>query len=112
LLESEFAQILVYPSAVSSQVPPKTDPTGKIRIEAEVQADNERYLVTNPAISYTSVTQGRRGGFLQDLIDDARIRYIMGLVDDAGYDALIENWRKMGGAAYVSELNEAHAKAK
>lgn len=103
----DMAQVLVFPSAPSATVAVKSTPGSVIRLEAEVQADNEKHLVTNPAVGLTSAMQARRGAYLQDLIDDARVRYIMGLVDDTGYQALVEHWRQVGGDQLIQEINEA-----
>ena len=37
----------------------------------------------------------------------ARIQYIVGSIDAAGYDAAIENWKSMGGTKVIEEVNAA-----
>lgn len=112
LAGSDMAQVLVYPSAPSAAVVVTSVPGSVIRLESEVQADNEKHLVTNPAVGLTSAIQARRGAYLQDLIDDARIRYIMGLVDDQGYQALVTHWREAGGDQQIREINESYQRLK
>jgi len=107
----DMAQVLVFPSAPSASVSVAPTPGSVIRTEAAVQADNEKHLVTNPAVGLTSAIQARRGSYLQDLIEDARVRYIMGVVDDAGYQALVDHWRQSGGDQLIREINESAQKA-
>jgi putative aldouronate transport system substrate-binding protein len=104
----DIAQIMVFASAASGQVPFTPDQPGKLRTEPAVQAENENFLVTNPAIGLTSSVQSKMGGYLQDLIDDARIRYIMGLIDLDGYDKIIDRWKQAGGNTLIEEINKSN----
>jgi putative aldouronate transport system substrate-binding protein len=52
------------------------------------------------------------GQQLDNIIGDARIQYIVGQIDDAGFDAAIELWKKTGGDDYIREINELYKAAK
>lgn len=72
--------------------------------------DNEPYVVNNPAYSLISETYVTKGAELDNLIKDARIKFIMGAIDERGWNAAVEQWRKTGGDQVIAELNAEHAK--
>ena len=41
---------------------------------------------------------------------DARERYIMGEIDEAGYDAAVESWYAQGGSKIAEEYTAAYKK--
>jgi putative aldouronate transport system substrate-binding protein len=84
-----------------------------IRIKvAETILANNKVAVANPAAPYVSQTYTTNGAQLDNIIEDARVKYIVGQIDDAGFDAAIENWKKQGGTAVIKEMNDEHAKYK
>lgn len=78
----------------------------------KVQEDNLKIAVPNPAEPYVSQTYATKGAQLDNIIEDARVKYIVGQIDDAGFDAAIELWKKSGGNDVIKEYNEQHAKYK
>jgi putative aldouronate transport system substrate-binding protein len=62
-------------------------------------------------IPLESTTASERGTELQKLIIDATIKYIMGQVDEKGFDAEIKKWNESGGEAMKKEYEEAYKKA-
>jgi len=79
---------------------------------AEVQKANEAIVVGNPAEPFVSEVYAQVGQQLDNIIGDARIQYIIGQIDDAGFDAAIELWKKTGGDDYIREINELYKAAK
>ncbi len=71
---------------------------------------NERYIVPNPAHTLESETYAERGKELEQLITDAETKFIMGKIDELGWKAEIEKWRKAGGDAMIREYEEAYRK--
>ncbi|WP_274652677.1 extracellular solute-binding protein [Paenibacillus humicola] len=67
-------------------------------------------LVVNPAAAYISPTFNQKSADLNKIINDARIQYIMGQIDEAGWKNALDNWRKSGGDQVTEELNEQYAK--
>lgn len=74
--------------------------------------DNAKVAVVNPFAPLDSPTFLEKGAKLQKMIDDARIKYIMGIIDEAGWKAVIEQWRKEGGAKMIEEYKAEYAKLK
>lgn len=72
--------------------------------------ENEKYIVGNPAEPLISNTYTMKGAQLDTMINDARTKFIVGQLDEAGYKAALEQWRKSGGDDYIREINEEYAK--
>ncbi|GGG13448.1 lipoprotein LipO [Paenibacillus albidus] len=111
LLESEVEglnQMLTYiPEDISKKV--KETP---LRIkQAEVLKANEALVVVNPAESFISSVYSQKGSQLDNIINDARIKFIVGQIDEAALLSAFEVWNKTGGDDLIKEMNELYAKA-
>ncbi len=71
--------------------------------------DNASIAIANPATPLISETHVERGGELQKLIDDAKVKFIMGQIDEAGWQASVDNWLKTGGSNIIDEYTKAYA---
>jgi putative aldouronate transport system substrate-binding protein len=78
----------------------------------KIPQDNLKTAVSNPALTLSSATNSERGKELEQMIYDAQTKYIMNKIDDAGWQAEIEKWRKAGGDLVIKEYEEAYAKMK
>jgi putative aldouronate transport system substrate-binding protein len=65
--------------------------------------------VVDPSIGLISQTQIEKGEQLKVLIKDSSTQYILGKIDDAGLDAAIEQWKKIGGSQVATELAELYS---
>jgi len=65
-------------------------------------------FVVNPAAGYNSPTYDEKRTSLEKLINDARVKYIMGEIDEAGWKAVLENWHRSGGDQVLEELNKEY----
>lgn len=79
--------------------------------QTEVQKTNEATIVTNPAEALISAVYTQKGSQLDNVINDARIKFIVGQMDEAGLKSAFEVWRKTGGDELVKEMNELYASA-
>lgn len=77
----------------------------------QVMDENEAIVLPDPAYPLVSKIYAQRGQQLDNIIGDARIKYIIGELDDAGFDEAIETWMNSGGEDYVKEINELYAEA-
>ncbi|WP_243735150.1 extracellular solute-binding protein [Paenibacillus turpanensis] len=75
-------------------------------------ADNNNILINNPASAYSSPTEDHKGLQLQQIITDATYQYILGKMDESGFQAAVEKWKSEGGDKVIEEYNEQHAKFK
>ncbi|MDQ1909943.1 extracellular solute-binding protein [Paenibacillus sp. GD4] len=74
----------------------------------QIPKDNLTNMVSNPALTLTSQTNTERGKELEQMIADAQTRYIMGIIDDAGWEAEVDKWRMAGGDRMSKEYEEAY----
>ena len=42
---------------------------------------------------------------LQEIINDATYNYILGGIDEAGFDTEVEKWKNQGGSNIIEEFN-------
>lgn len=78
----------------------------------KVVADNLQNVVPNVALTLTSKTYIEKGAELDTMIRDAQTKYIMGKIDDAGWEAELGRWKKAGGDKVMEEFTAEHAKLK
>lgn len=76
--------------------------------ELDIIAGNEDIVVANPAEPLVSKVYGQRGAQLDDIIGDARIKYIVGQIDESGLDEAEKLWLKSGGQDLIDEMNELY----
>ncbi|KKI92532.1 sugar ABC transporter substrate-binding protein [Bacillus sp. SA1-12] len=77
----------------------------------ELIKENAEFADLDPTVPLDSQTANERGTELQKIITDATIKYIMGEIDEKGFDAEVEKWKKSGGDAMTKEYEEAYKKA-
>jgi putative aldouronate transport system substrate-binding protein len=80
--------------------------------ENEIMKQNEEIVVPNPAASLISDVYAQKGQQLDNIINDARIKYIVGQIDDKGLKDAIKLWRSSGGDDYVAEINKLYKENK
>ncbi|MCY9668117.1 extracellular solute-binding protein [Paenibacillus alginolyticus] len=87
-------------------------PGSPIRAKAaEVKAANEKNMVPNPAEPLTSAAYTQKGAQLDQIIADARVKFIVGKIDEAGFKAEVDKWKSTGGDDFIKEINEAYTVA-
>ncbi|PTM56572.1 extracellular solute-binding protein [Desmospora activa] len=76
----------------------------------ELVKDNNEILINDPAAPLHSDTQLKKGTRLQEMIDDATYQFMVGKIDEKGFNKVVENWKKDGGDQIIKEYNEAFKK--
>ncbi|WP_078546762.1 extracellular solute-binding protein [Litchfieldia alkalitelluris] len=103
---TDLNQILPGITGIRYYTPEKTEVAIKVD---ELMKENEKYVVANPAASLLSEVYATKGQQLDNIINDARIKFIVGQIDEAGFQDAIEVWKKSGGEDYIKEINELYA---
>lgn len=67
------------------------------------------YAVYNLSVPLLSDTYTENGTYLNKIIHDAEVQYIMGMIDEDGWWAAVDQWLTSGGAQVTAEYN-AHYK--
>jgi putative aldouronate transport system substrate-binding protein len=78
----------------------------------KMEPEGLQYAVHNPALTLTSATYAERGKELDTMMTDAVTNYIVGRLDDAGFQGAIDKWRKAGGDNLIKEFEASFAKNK
>lgn len=71
----------------------------------ELILENDNYLIHDPTLTLDSETYIRDGDRLQEIINDATYNYMLGGIDEAGFEAEIEKWKSQGGSKIIEEFN-------
>lgn len=87
-------------------LPPQTPVRQKVY---QIWKENLKTAVANPAEPYVSSTYTTKGAQLDNIIEAARVKYIVGLIDDLKFDEAVELWKKSGGNDVIKEINVEHA---
>lgn len=81
--------------------------TYDVRVKAdELIRDNDNYLVQDISIPLESPTYIEIGERLNQTITDATYKFILGQIDEKGFEKIIEDWKKSGGDDIIKEFTE------
>ncbi|MNC19728.1 Lipoprotein LipO precursor [compost metagenome] len=92
----------------------RTIPSVVTPIRTKVQQvirSNEPFLLNNPAEEFISDTYMKEGPMLDMLVSDARTQFILGQIDEEGWEKAIRQWRDSGGNRYIEEINDQFKQA-
>jgi putative aldouronate transport system substrate-binding protein len=67
-----------------------------------------RSAVFNPAAAYVSQTAVTKGATLDNIMIDARIKYMAGQIDASGIKQAIAQWKSTGGSQVTDEINKLY----
>ncbi|TDF94029.1 extracellular solute-binding protein [Paenibacillus piri] len=76
----------------------------------EQKKANVKIAVPNPAIALYSPTYTEKENVLNTIVNDARTRFIIGDIDEAGWKDAVEQWKKNGGTQVIEEYETAYVK--
>ncbi|GAB3614979.1 type 2 periplasmic-binding domain-containing protein [Humibacter ginsengisoli] len=80
--------------------------------EQATMAADTKHAVYNPAAAFVSKTYTQEGATLDNIIVDARLKYISGQISLDQLKAAIQQWKTSGGSQVVSEINALYKKSK
>ncbi|MBO2944614.1 extracellular solute-binding protein [Paenibacillus sp. F411] len=78
------------------------------QLALDMNKENEAVAVANPALTLDSETNTEKGAQLKKIIEDARVRFILGEIDEAAWQAAIDQWKKDGGQQIMDEFTAAY----
>lgn len=112
VLINEFTDLNQFQTGIPEDLRLKPEQTPVIQKEEEVKLKNEEIVVPNPAEALISEVYAQKGQQLDNIINDARIKFIVGQIDEAGFKEAIELWKTTGGDEYTKEINTLYQEAK
>jgi putative aldouronate transport system substrate-binding protein len=68
-------------------------------------ADATKFAINDPTAPLHSNTYTGKGPQLQEIIKDATYKYILGSIDENGFQAEVKKWQDQGGAKIIEEFN-------
>lgn len=74
-------------------------------------AENKPYLVSNPCEPFISETYSKKGAELDQLMYDARVKFIMGEFNEEQYMKEVKKWYDRGGKAICEEFSKQYKNA-
>ncbi|TDQ36373.1 extracellular solute-binding protein [Aureibacillus halotolerans] len=77
------------------------------QLSEELIKENEEYLIHDPVVALDSDTYAQKGEQLNQMIRDATWQYIIGQLDEEGFQDTIDAWKNEGGDAVIKEFNES-----
>jgi len=77
-------------------------------LNEQLNDDNANFAVPNPAEPLQSATWAEKGNELTKIVNDALYKYLMGDIDEAGWNAEIERWKNSDGNKVIEEYNAAY----
>jgi putative aldouronate transport system substrate-binding protein len=87
--------------------------TKPIQVKAEgLVKDNESFLIHDPTAPLFSKTYTEQATQLQEIIKDATYKFMLGSIDEAGFNKEVEKWRKEGGDKIIEEFNASYNESK
>lgn len=78
----------------------------------QVMKENENILIYNPAEGLTSDAWAQKGEILDNIIEQARLKYITGRIDDEGLEEEFKRWEQSGGKELIEEINELYLQSR
>lgn len=75
----------------------------------ELFKENEAYLIHDPSVTLDSDTNVQDGARLLQIMTDATYQYILGQLDEEGFDKALENWKSQGGDKIIEEFNASYS---
>ncbi|MCM3785842.1 extracellular solute-binding protein [Neobacillus mesonae] len=79
---------------------------------AEIQKANAEIVIPNPGEPLISDVYAQKGPQLDNIINDARTKFIVGQIDEQGLQDAFDLWEKNGGTEYIEEVNKLYAEVK
>ncbi len=77
----------------------------------QMMDENVNIAVTNVIEPFLSETYTMLGGTLDTIIDDARVKYIIGAIDLDGFNLEVQKWLQQGGQEVINEYSAQYAAA-
>lgn len=92
---------------------PKADPSYGRKTQLRQRYENlnaelTQYAVTDPCYPFVSETNTAYGTQLTQIISDAAVQFIAGIIDEDGLKAAWNDWAAQGGDQMTAEYNEAY----
>jgi putative aldouronate transport system substrate-binding protein len=112
ILDKEYQAYLALALADQTVVKEASYPI-PVREKAEkISLDAVPYALIDPTLALDSKTYNEKGARLAEIIKDATYKFMLGDIDENGYQTALKKWQDDGGAKIIEEYNAAYAAVK
>ena len=82
-----------------------------MKVVFQQQSEYVKYVVPDLSTPFMSDTYTAKGGELNKLINDAVIKFIMGLINENEWNQVIKQWNDLGGNKVIEEYSAEYARS-
>jgi putative aldouronate transport system substrate-binding protein len=82
------------------------------QMQLDVDKEELQYMVPNPAFPLFSQTYAERSQSLDQIVNDASVQFINGMINETQFNAEVAKWKAQGGDQVAKEFSEAYASLK
>jgi ABC-type sugar transport system, periplasmic component len=79
-----------------------------LALAEKLTVDNEKFIVKDPTVNLESVTFDERSEELNKIMTDATYHYILGQMDQAGFEQEVERWKRSGGERIIEQFTQSY----
>jgi putative aldouronate transport system substrate-binding protein len=83
-----------------------TDQDEMTELAEQLSEDNESFIVKDPTVRLKSKTFDEKNVELYKIISDATYNYILGHINEKGFEQEISRWKKAGGSKVIEEYTQ------
>ena len=91
------------------QAPSFGAPSTQLREITQMSVDNEPYALADLSMGLLDADTLSVQASIATIISDARVKYIMGQIDAAGFEAAVADWLAQGGQDIIDQINANYA---
>ncbi|MNP47306.1 Lipoprotein LipO precursor [compost metagenome] len=70
--------------------------------------DAVKFSISDPTAALDSRTFTEKGARLQDIIKDATYKFMLGEIDEKGFQDAVKKWKDQGGNTIIEEYNASY----
>jgi putative aldouronate transport system substrate-binding protein len=113
---TDVKMIAEYGNGDSSQLAVRSDQvdffgTELQKLRSELWAEMAKVAIANPIAPFISSTQSELGKELDKIIEDARMKFIMGTINEKEFQAAVDKWLEDGGSRVIDEYTAEYVKS-
>ncbi|MDR1587198.1 MAG: extracellular solute-binding protein [Treponema sp.] len=80
-----------------------------VQMQLDVDEEELKYMVPNPVFPLFSQTYAERSQSLDQIVNDASVQFINGMINETQFKAEVAKWKALGGDQVAKEFAEAYA---
>jgi putative aldouronate transport system substrate-binding protein len=108
LLEKDVSGYGVIALARITNIKPKVFTRPATEKAEQLINEAVKFSISDPTAPLDSATYTERGARLQDIIKDATYKFMLGDIDEKGFQDAVKKWKDQGGSSMIEEYNASY----